>query len=382
MKSSTSKQDMMMTTMTEKVKIFIPTIATNILKNTLLLLLTLQATICLAQTDSVAKFTFSGYGELYYSCDFANPSNHEKPNFVYNHKRHNEFNANLILAKANYTASRTRANLGLMTGNYAQYNLSNEPTWAQFIYEANIGVKLSQRHNLWLDAGIMPSHIGFESAISADCWTLTRSILAENSPYFETGLKLSFANKKENLNLAFLVLNGWQRVQRLPNRQSPSFGVQINYKPTEKLQLNYSNFVGTEKPDTARALRIYHNFYMQYEPNKKLGFIGGCDIGTDKYNAAQYGVWFSPVLIARYALNKKSKIALRTEYYDDAKQIMIATNTENGFKVLGVSSNYDYQISDKAQFRIEGKIYHSADAIFQSTQKNNYSLTTNLTIRF
>ena len=361
---------------------FFSTISTNILKNTFLLLLTLQTAFCLAQTDSLAKLTFSGYGELYYSYDFANPSNHEKPNFVYNHKRHNEFNANLILAKANYTASRTRANLGLMAGNYAQYNLSNEPTWAQFVYEANIGVKLLPRHNVWLDAGIMPSHIGFESAISADCWTLTRSILAENSPYFETGLKLSFTNKKENLNLAFLVLNGWQRVQRLPNRQSPSFGVQINYKPTEKLQLNYSNFMGTDKPDTARALRIYHNFYAQYEPNKKLGFIAGCDMGTDKYDAARYGVWFSPVLIARYTLNTKNKIALRAEYYNDAKQIMIATDTENGFKVLGVSSNYDYQISDKAQFRIEGKMYHATDAIFQSTQKDNYSLTTNLTIRF
>jgi hypothetical protein len=36
----------------------------------------------------------------------------------------------------------------------------------------------------------MPSHIGFESVISADCWTLTRSLLAENSPYYETGMRL------------------------------------------------------------------------------------------------------------------------------------------------------------------------------------------------
>ncbi|MBK8628485.1 MAG: outer membrane beta-barrel protein [Saprospiraceae bacterium] len=28
-----------------------------------------------------------------------------------------------------------------------------------------------------MDAGIFPSHIGFESAISADNWTLTRSLL-------------------------------------------------------------------------------------------------------------------------------------------------------------------------------------------------------------
>jgi hypothetical protein len=82
-----------------------------------------------------------------------------------------------------------------MIGNYAQYNLLTEPTWAQFIYEANVGFKISRKQNVWLDAGIMPSHIGFESAVSADCWTLTRSILAENSPYYETGVKISYTNQ-------------------------------------------------------------------------------------------------------------------------------------------------------------------------------------------
>jgi hypothetical protein len=34
------------------------------------------------------------------------------------------------------------------------------------VYEANVGGKfLVAKHNLWIDAGIMPSHIGFESAI-------------------------------------------------------------------------------------------------------------------------------------------------------------------------------------------------------------------------
>ena len=142
-----------------------------------IILISLQA---FSQNDSLKKLNFSAYGELYYSYDFSNPQNHEKSNFLYNHKRHNELNSNLLLLKANYLDKNYRANLGLMTGNYAQYNLSSEPNWAQFIYEANVGIKISKEYNLWLDAGILPSHIGFESAISADCWTLTRSLLAEN----------------------------------------------------------------------------------------------------------------------------------------------------------------------------------------------------------
>ena len=33
-------------------------------------------------------------------------------------------------------------------------------------------LKLAKKKNLWIDAGILPSHIGFESAVSKDCWTL------------------------------------------------------------------------------------------------------------------------------------------------------------------------------------------------------------------
>lgn len=58
----------------------------------------------------------------------------------------------------------------------------------------------------------MPSHLGFESAVGIDCWNLTRSILAENSPYYETGIKLNYTNKKQDLYIAFHLLNGWQKI--------------------------------------------------------------------------------------------------------------------------------------------------------------------------
>src|SRR5690606_16131956 len=156
----------------------------------MLLILAPALGVLSAQPDASSRFTFSAYGELYYGYDFSRPDDHERPFFVYNHKRHNEVNANLLLVRGTYTDSLVRANLGLMAGTYAQYNLSAEPGWAQFIYEATIGLKLSRRRNLWLDAGIMPSHLGYESVIGADNWTLTRSLAAEGSPYYETGIRL------------------------------------------------------------------------------------------------------------------------------------------------------------------------------------------------
>ena len=137
-------------------------------------------TYSFAQNDSLKSFKISGYVESYFSYDLSNPSNHEKPDFNYNYKKHNQLNVNLAFVKANYQNSRFRANLALMTGNYAMYNLSTKPNWAKPLMEANIGYKPFNKHNLWIDAGVMPSHIGFESAVGSDCWNLTRSILAEN----------------------------------------------------------------------------------------------------------------------------------------------------------------------------------------------------------
>lgn len=351
------------------------------LKHLPIAFLLFQGTLLFAQNDSLKKLTFSGYGEIYYSYDFTKPINHEKPNFIYNHKRHNEVNANLMLVKANYKEESIRANLGFMAGNYAQYNLGSEPNWAQFVYEANIGAKLSKNHNLWIDAGIIPSHIGFESAVSADCWTLTRSMSAENSPYYETGLKLGYTNKKENVSLAILVLNGWQRIRKPDYIQQPSFGLQINYKPREDLTFNYSNFIGTDKPDSLSSFRTFHNFYLQYEPKKNLGVTAGFDIGSDKFNSTDYGIWFTPTLIFKYPLTEKAKIALRGEYYFDKNQIIISTNTSNGFQALGVSTNFDYKINNKVEFRIEGKLYNFKDKTFQHPSNNNFSFTTNMRIK-
>ncbi len=168
-----------------------------------------------AQSDSIKPIKLSGYLETYYSYDFMRPVNNEKPDYNYNYKKHNQLNVNLAFVKASYQAKRLRSNLAFMTGNYAMYNLSAEPNWAKPIFEANVGVKLIRDKDLWLDAGVMPSHIGFESAVGSDCWNLTRSILAENSPYFESGIKLNYTNKKQDVYVAMHLLNGWQKLQLL-----------------------------------------------------------------------------------------------------------------------------------------------------------------------
>ena len=299
-----------------------------------------------AQEKEKSPLTFSGYLETYYSYDFGNPDNHLRPGFFYSHNKHNELNLNLGFAKVNYAKDIVRANFALMGGTYAEYNLAAEQDAMKHVFEANVGVKISAKHNLWIDAGIMPSYIGFESAIGKDCANLTRSILADNSPYYEAGVKIGYTSKSEKWYLAVMYLNGWQRIQKIEGNQTPAFGTQITYKPSGKTTLNWSTYIGNEQPDLDRKWRYFNNFYGQFKISDKTNLTAGFDIGSQQSanKSDKYDTWFSPVLILQYKPTAKIQLAARGEYYDDEKGVIIATGTPNGFKTYGFSANFDYLV--------------------------------------
>lgn len=344
-------------------------------------------TISNAQEKAPSPFSFSAYIETYYSYDFGNPDNHTKPSFIYNYNRHNEVALNLGLIKANYTKDNIRGNFALMAGTYTQYNMAAEQDLMKNIYEANVGVKISKKSNLWVDAGILPSHIGFESAIGKDCMNLTRSILADNSPYYEAGVKLGYTSKSEKWYLAAMYLNGWQRIQKIDGNQTPAFGTQVTYKPSGKTTLNWSTYVGNEQADNDRKWRYFNNFYGQFKVSEKTNLVAGFDIGAQqKVNgSSDYDTWFSPVIIAQYKPTAKIQLAARSEYYQDKSGVIIDTGTPNGFKTFGYSANFDYLVSDNAMFRIEARSLNSKDAIFlknNSPTDSNFFITTSMAISF
>ena len=334
-----------------------------------------------------SPLTFSGYVETYYSYDFNEPGNHTRPGFVYSHNRHNELNLNIGFAKVNYAKDNVRGNFALMAGTYAQYNLAAEQDLLRNVFEANVGVKISPKHNLWIDAGIMPSHIGFESAVGKDCQTLTRSMLADNSPYYEAGVKIGYTSPSEKWYLAAMYLNGWQRIQKIDGNQTPAFGTQITYKPSSRTTLNWSTYVGNEQPDIDRKWRYFHNLYGQFKITDKTNLTAGFDIGSQQSTnkSDKYDTWFSPVLILQHKPTEKIQLGVRGEYYNDEKSVIIASGTPNGFKTYGFSANFDYLVSDNVMFRIEARNLSSKDEVFlkagNSTDTNTF-LTTAMAISF
>lgn len=359
------------------------------MKKILFVLLAVCGITASAQNDSITKpLTVSGYAEVYYTADFNNPKNNSRPGFVYSHNRNNEVNVNLAYIKTAYNTEKVRANLALAVGTYMNANYAAEQGVMKNIYEANVGLKISKKHNLWIDAGIFPSHLGFESAVGKDNWTLTRSLFADNSPYFETGAKISYTSESGKWFVSGLVLNGWQRIQRVDGNSTPAFGHQLIFKPNEKLTINSSSFIGNDKPDSIRQMRYFHNLYAVYQINKNFGVTAGFDIGAEQKakGSEQYNIWYTPVLIAKYNATEKLSFTARGEYYEDEKGVIISTGTENGFKTFGYSLNADYQILPNLVWRTEIKNLSSKDAIFMNRtdefNKNSLTATTALAISF
>jgi len=344
-----------------------------------------SGSVAYGQEESKIKVT--GYLETYFGYDFNKPVDNNRPGFIYSHNRHNEMNLNLGFIKGSYENDMIRANLAVMAGTYTNVNLAAEPGVLKNIFEANGGVKLSRSANLWLDAGIFSSHIGFESAVSKDCWVLTRNISSENTPYYESGAKITYGSSDGKFTASALYLNGWQRIARQSGNSQPAGGLQLTWKPTGRITVNYSNYMGTEGVDSVRVRRFYHNVYGVFQLTDQFGLTVGFDYGTQQKEkgSEEKNEVLSPVVIAQYKITGKWALAGRIEYYEDKNGVFIATGTSNGFKTTGYSLNIDYSPVRNATLRLEGKMYSSKDKIFvrdQHPADNNAAVTASIAVSF
>ena len=318
------------------------------------------------KSKTFSNIEWSGYLEMYVGTDFRDNRSHERPSFLSNETRTDELALNLALLKAQIEKPNYRAHVGLMSGTYVERNMSNEPVSLKHLYEANLGFRLSNKRQLWLDAGILPSHIGLETAIGKDNPTLTRSIIAENSPYFETGVRASYTSPSEKWYFAALVLNGWQNIQKHYGNYLPAFGGQITYQPTAKLLINYSNYLGDQSSSKSYYPRLFHDVYITYAAHSRLKLFAGYDYGNEPIRGINQTspAWSGWITACRVQMLSKLAICLRAEGYNDKNEIIIDNPFGHSFSVVGFSVNTDFQINDFMLARLEFRHFESKNTTF------------------
>lgn len=304
------------------------------------------------------------YLEVYYGFDFAQPDNHLRPDFTYSFHRHNEVNLNLGLVQFGYENNQVRSSLGIMTGTYANRNMELEPSLIRNIYQANIGLKLHDKHNLWLDAGILESHIGFEGAKGGNYDFLTRSMLADNSPYYSAGAQVSYTSKSKHWYFAGLFLNGWQQIYRTDGNQTPALGHQVQYTPNPYLTINSSSFIGNVYPENAKRMRYFHNLYFEYK-GETSAFTFGVDLGAQEQPLMnEMATWYAFIGQFKYSITNKWDMGLRIEYYQDSERVIINQGVDPVFETLGFSLGVNYSPHELVKLRMEAKSFLSERNVF------------------
>tara|TARA_B100000686_G_scaffold157286_1_gene164997 strand:- start:128 stop:1246 length:1119 start_codon:yes stop_codon:yes gene_type:complete len=336
----------------------------------------------------VSPFKISGYVEAYGATTFSNSLNNKKSPIFVSYNRNNEPAVNLAFLKINYDIENIKANFALAVGTYMRTNYKAEPGLLKNLYEANIALKISKERNTWFEIGTFSSHIGFENAKGSNNWTLTRSLTAENVPYYESGARISHTSNSGKWFMSALILSGWQSIKPIGGNTLPSFGTQITYKPSSRITFNSSTFIGTDTPNHRRLMRYFHNFYSTFKLNSKLAATVGFDIGVEqkRKGSSTFNKWFNSTVIMRYTPTKNTAMAIRGEYFDDRDNVLLSAIAPNSFRTWAFSANFDWHITKNFLWRLEARSLINKDNIFTkqdgTTTETNTALTTALAINF
>lgn len=344
--------------------------------------------------ESHPKLTWGGYIDTHYSYDFNNPPNGDR-SFTTQPARSNEFNLNLAFLDVNLTSERIRGRLAYQVGTSVQSNYSAEPRLgtvsgpdlSRHIQEARVGYKVSDK--TWIDAGIFFAHVGAESWISRDNLTLTRSLVAEYSPYYLSGVKFSHS-ATDALTLQLLATNGWQNVSE--NNTDKNVGTGIEYS-WDRLSLAYNTMVGHEvssdlygTPRKGEA-RHFHNLILKSKNSELTEWAAQLDMGfQQKPSSSKFSQWQGFTLMGRFKVADGKKVSVRIEGYQDFDQIVLVTGQPDSFNAVGGSIGFDQVLEAILTWRTELR-YLAADAqVFPKNttelSKQNISATTSVALTF
>jgi hypothetical protein len=338
-----------------------------------------------APTDSTPKITFGAFVDGYFAWDAGRPPALDRSFaggalFTTQPARHNEFNVNLAFVEAKLEAPHYRGRFALQTGTSVQSNYFGEPAvgsisgpgLGRLIQEAVVGVKVAE--GVWVDAGIFYSHMGMESWASRDNPIYTRSLVADYSPYYQSGVKVTWSPSAK-LTAQLDVVNGWQNISE--NNTGKAAGIRLDYAATQGSTISYYNLVSNE---AGSRLRVFNGIGARHTSGK-LTLVGEFDAGSQSRpsNVGGASTWYGWSAIARVQATPIAAFVGRLEGYTDKDQVIIATGSRTvganvvanpAFRGTGASIGLDVTPYARVAWRTELRGWRNADAVFPDGTKD------------
>jgi hypothetical protein len=311
-----------------------------------------------AQTrDTVGNLTITGYADAYYAqySDSVGDGNFQK--FPTVSPRSNRIGLNIAVLDCKYQGKRIRAHLALHYGDIAK---STWPSNYNNIAKAHAGVRLFK--NLWLDLGFFRTHFGTEMLYPSENICSSVAITTYYEPYYESGLRFEYT-PSSNLQLSLYILNGYNLVE--DNNRKKSLGLLVSYTVSPKVNLNYSNYVGDDSPDTDSASHVrYHNNLYLNGSFGKLTLQAGLDFCVQKHsditNESKTGTMVAALLTLKYQVVTVVSVYCRGEIYQDRNGYMSGPLKDDfgkmtGLKLWTATIGTEFRPINNAYLRLEGR---------------------------
>lgn len=344
-----------------------------------------------SHADTAVTVSFGAFVDSYYAYDFGRPKNFDRL-FTTQAARHNEFNVNLAYVEAKLASSRVHGRLALQAGTSVQSNYSGEPTigsvsgpsLSRFLQEAYAGYAITPK--LWIDGGIFFSWIGQEGFISRDNLTYTRSLSADYTPYYMSGVRVTW-QPSPKLTALFSVVNGWQNISE--TNQDKGVGARLDFTPTSTWTLSYYDFFGNEVG--SGRLRTLNGVGLKSSVTPTLTVQANFDYGTqDKPDHSGHSSWWSSGLIGKVQVAPTVGVSARVERYSDPDQVIIVTGVAPAFKSTTASAGIDVAplANSRVLWRNEVRGTWADNSIFpdrsetSGLSKHNYVVVTSLALTF
>ncbi len=219
------------------------------------------------QPNSLLKWgplTGSLFVDSYYAFQFSQPQDHTIF-LTTTAPRHNELAVNLVSLGVEV------ADLGGPIGRlYPQAGSNEETLWGQDastlrgqfltlrtfapVQQAAVGWHFHALHGVNLEGGIFPSYFALESYLPQENWNYMHPFVSDFTPYYFAGIRNQWYFAQDS-KIELWLVNGWQTFGQW--HETPAGGYQLNVRPSERVSINHSTYIGKDEQLDPHAVRFY-----------------------------------------------------------------------------------------------------------------------------
>jgi hypothetical protein len=329
------------------------------------------------QPDSLLKWgplTGSIYVDAYYAFQFSQPVDHTIFQTT-TAPRHNEIAVNLVAAGVEVSGlDGPIGRLYLQFGNNVETDAGQDASVqrGQFltfrtlgpIQQAAAGWHFHALHGINTEIGLFPSYFALESYLPQENWNYLHPFVSDFTPYYFSGWRTQVFILQD-LKVELWLVNGWQTFGQW--HETRAGGYQLNVRPSERISINHSTYVGKDEPLDPHAVRLYTDNFIQWQwlkggPVKSSALALVADVGFEHRSVSKSGVMTGGSLSNRVELDARWAFCARADIFYDETQALVtqlplgspySLPDKGAFLAGGLAATVDFSPSPWILFRLE-----------------------------